>query len=385
MFSLFQPRTFVFSKLQNPIVKVGFLILLVSASVGGAPAAYGNLGSEVDFIDFGRWTTAPFSYSVSSSFSPEYGGFNLFDSDPTTHWYSANRPGNEWIIVDFGSKRLINGLEITVPLFRKERAVKKYEIQVLIRDDWRTIFTNQNVELKNFHKLESLDASVLRIYFPDTTDRGVVISDLKLFLNQRLLNGIDPRLRGYTFPVLGGLIPSFDFQLPNAPRVYRNGVHKGIDIYKKRDTNGQISNLNFQDEAVAPADGIVVRADLNYSPMTLADYEYHTAQSQKGTVTFVEKDFGGRQIWIDHGHGVMTSFNHLSSIRKNLNVGDKVKQGEVIGNVGNSGLIEEAKGSADNVHLHFEIWVDGEFFGNGVAPAQVRKMLQFFFKRSGVD
>ncbi|MBW9231966.1 M23 family metallopeptidase [Leptospira santarosai] len=373
------------SKLKNSIIPFGLSIFVVFTPAIGTPIAYGNFGSEVDFIDFGRWTATPFGYSVSSSFSSEYGGFNLFDSDPNTHWYSTNRSGSEWIIVDFGSKRLINGLEITVPIFRKERAAKKYEIQVLIRDDWRTIFVNQDVKLHNFHKLENLDASVLRIYFPDTTDYGVVISDLKLFLNQKLLNGIEPRLRGYTFPVPDGLIPSFDFQLPNAPRVYRNGVHKGIDIYKKREPDGRIRNLNFRDEAVSPADGIVVRADHSYFPMTLSDYEYHTSQSQKGTVTYVEKDFGGRQVWIDHGHGVMSNFNHLSSIRKNLKVGAKVKQGESIGTVGNSGLIEEAKGLSDNTHLHFEIWVDGEFLGNGVAPAQIRKLLQFFFKRNGAD
>ncbi|MDI7155281.1 M23 family metallopeptidase [Leptospira santarosai] len=378
-------NTFPISKLKNSIIPFGLSIFVVFTSAIGTPIAYGNFGSEVDFIDFGRWTTTPFGYSVSSSFSSEYGGFNLFDSDPNTHWYSTNRSGSEWIIVDFGSKRLINGLEITVPIFRKERAAKKYEIQVLIRDDWRTIFVNQDVKLHNFHKLENLDASVLRIYFPDTTDYGVVISDLKLFLNQKLLNGIEPRLRGYTFPVPDGLIPGFDFQLPNAPRVYRNGVHKGIDIYKKREPDGRIRNLNFQDEAVSPADGIVVRADHSYFPMTLSDYEYHTSQSQKGTVTYVEKDFGGRQVWIDHGHGVMSNFNHLSSIRKNLKVGAKVKQGESIGTVGNSGLIEEAKGLSDNTHLHFEIWVDGEFLGNDLTPAQVRKMLQFFFKRNGVD
>ncbi|TGK25137.1 M23 family metallopeptidase [Leptospira stimsonii] len=377
-------KNFIIFKIKLRLTKILFLILLSNVSIEAAPN-FGNFGSEVDFIDFGRWTTAPFSYSVSSSFSAEYGGFNLFDSDPQTHWYSSNQPGNEWIIVDFGSKRLINGLEITVPLFRKERAVKKYEIQVLIRDEWRTILTNEKVELINLHKLENLDASVLRIYFPNTTERGVVISDLKLLLNQRLLNGIEPRLRGYTFPVLGGLIPALDFQLPNAPRVYRNGVHKGIDIYKKKDTDGQIRNLNFQDEAVAPGDGIVVRADHSYSPMTLADYEYHTSQSHKGTVTYVEKDFGGRQVWIDHGNGVMTSFNHLSSIKSNLRVGSKIKQGEIVGTVGNSGLIEEAKGSMENTHLHFEIWVDGEFFGNGIPPAQVRKLLQYFFKRNGAD
>ncbi|RHX89787.1 M23 family metallopeptidase [Leptospira stimsonii] len=377
-------KNFIIFKMKLRLTKILFLILLSQVSIEAAPN-FGNFGSEVDFIDFGRWTTAPFSYSVSSAFSAEYGGFNLFDSDPQTHWYSSNQPGNEWIIVDFGSKRLINGLEITVPLFRKERAVKRYEIQVLIRDEWRTILTNEKVELINLHKLENLDASVLRIYFPNTTERGVVISDLKLLLNQRLLNGIEPRLRGYTFPVLGGLIPALDFQLPNAPRVYRNGVHKGIDIYKKKDADGQIRNLNFQDEAVAPGDGIVVRADHSYSPMTLADYEYHTSQSHKGTVTYVEKDFGGRQVWIDHGNGVMTSFNHLSSIKNNLRVGSKIKQGEIVGTVGNSGLIEEAKGSMENTHLHFEIWVDGEFFGNGIPPAQVRKLLQYFFKRSGAD
>ncbi|TGK37548.1 M23 family peptidase [Leptospira gomenensis] len=362
-----------------------FVPFVVSGFALTAAPNYGNFGSEVDFLDFGRWTTAPFSYSVSSAFSGEYGGFNLFDSDPTTHWYSSNRSGEEWVIVDFGSKRLINGIGLTVPLFRGERAVKKYQIQVLIRDEWRTIFTNQNVELNNLHRLENLDASVIRIHFPETTEKGIVISDLKLFLNDRLLNGIDPKLRGYSFPVPGGLIPSHDNQLPNAPRAYRNGVHKGIDIYKKRDTNGQIRGLNFQDEVVAPADGIVVRSDQSYVAMTLADYEFHTSQSQKGTVTYVEKDFGGRQIWIDHENGVMTSFNHLSSIRKNLKLGDRIKRGEVLGTVGNSGLVEEAKGIPDNTHLHFEIWVDGEFFGNGVAPAQVRKMLQFFFKRSGAD
>ncbi|TQE78403.1 M23 family metallopeptidase [Leptospira noguchii] len=376
---------FYFFKLEYSILRILFLATFVSTSVISAPTAYGNLGSEVDFIDFGRWAAAPFSYSVSSSFSVEYGGFNLFDSDPNTHWYSANRSGPEWIIVDFGSKRLINGLEITVPIFRKKRAVKKYEIQVLIRDDWRTIFTNQNVELYNFHKLENIDASVLRIYFPDYTNREIVVSDLKLFLNQKLLNGIESRFRGYSFPVPGGLIPDFDSQLPNAPRTYRNGVHKGIDIYKKKDIDGQVRNLNFQDEAISPADGVVVRADHLYSPMTLSDYEYHTTQSQKGTVTYVEKDFGGRQVWIDHGHGVMTSFNHLSSIYKNIKVGEKVKQEEPIGTVGNSGLLEEAKGLAENIHLHFEIWVDGEFLGNGLIPAQVRKLLQFFFKRNGVD
>ncbi len=63
-----------FCKLEYLILLIFFIISFASTSAVSAPIAYGNLGSEVDFIDFGRWTTTPFSYSVSSSFSAEYGG-----------------------------------------------------------------------------------------------------------------------------------------------------------------------------------------------------------------------------------------------------------------------------------------------------------------------
>ncbi|EMO74577.1 peptidase, M23 domain protein [Leptospira kirschneri str. 200801925] len=82
----------------------------------------------------------------------------------------------------------------------------------------------------------------------------------------------------------------------------------------------------------------------------------------------------------------MTSFNHLSSIYKNIKVGEKVRQGESIGTVGNSGLLEEAKGIADNIHLHFEIWVDGEFFRKrspSLPSSQITSVL-FQKKRNGL-
>ncbi|EQA46805.1 F5/8 type C domain protein [Leptospira broomii serovar Hurstbridge str. 5399] len=359
-----------------------FLIFLFSFRIQAAPKTFGSLGSEIDYLDFGRLLVTPFSYSVSSIFHEEYGAFNLFDSDPKTHWYSSSGPNPEWITVDFGSKRLINGIELVVPVFRGKRSVDEYEIQVLYQETWKTIFKNDRVELVNTHRIPPMDASLVRIYFPKKEDKSIVISEFKILLNDTPLNAVPQRLTGYMYPVQDGLLPPKEAQLPGAPREYRNGIHKGLDIYFKKEKDGTVRRLTFSDSLISPGDGIIVRADLNYVPMTVSEFQYHSAQAQKNGVTYVERDFGGRQVWIDHGNGVMSSFNHLSSIKKGLEIGSKVKAGEEIGTAGNSGLIGEAKESDENIHLHFEIWVDGEYLGAGISGPQMRKLLQFFFSRS---
>ncbi|TGK00727.1 M23 family peptidase [Leptospira semungkisensis] len=361
-----------------------FFIFLLSWSLSASPKNFGALGSEIDFLDFGKITPAPFSYSVSSSFHEEYGAFNLFDSDQKTYWYSSADSKPEWIIVDFGSKRLINAVEVVVPIFRGKRAAEEYEIQVLYQDNWKTIFKNNKVELINFHTLPPIDASIIRLYFPKKEDRSIVIGEFKVLLNGAALNSIPARFTGYQYPVPDGLIPDKDVQLPGAPREYRNGIHKGLDIYNKREKVGPPRRLTFEDSLVSPADGTIIRADLDYSPMTLSEFQKYSALAQKNGVTFVEKDFGGRQVWIDHGNGIMSSFNHLSSIKSGIKVGTKVKSGDEIGKAGNSGLSGEAKGNDENIHLHFELWVDGEYLGAGIGPNQMRKLLQFFFSKSNL-
>ena len=56
-----------------------------------------------------------------------------------------------------------------------------------------------------------------------------------------------------------------------------------------------------------------------------------------GAVTLAEKDmyFTGGTIIFDHGHGVSTLFMHMKDI--NVKVGQKVKQGEIVGTLGQSG------------------------------------------------
>jgi murein DD-endopeptidase MepM/ murein hydrolase activator NlpD len=71
-----------------------------------------------------------------------------------------------------------------------------------------------------------------------------------------------------------------------------------------------------------------------------------------GVVTFAKPDLylTGGTVLLDHGHGVSSNFLHLS--RLDVQVGDSVEQGQVIGAVG-------ATGRATGPHLHWGMnWLD---------------------------
>ena len=60
----------------------------------------------------------------------------------------------------------------------------------------------------------------------------------------------------------------------------------------------------------------------------------------------------GRAIIIQHGSNITTLYAHMSKYNKKLKQGSRVKQGQVIGYVGKSGL-------ASGPHLHYEFRVNG--------------------------
>ncbi|WP_370931629.1 M23 family metallopeptidase [Bartonella sp. DGB1] len=60
----------------------------------------------------------------------------------------------------------------------------------------------------------------------------------------------------------------------------------------------------------------------------------------------------GNHIVIRHDNGYITSYSHLSKFAKDLKVGMRVKQRQVIGYVGTTGL-------STGPHLHYEILVEG--------------------------
>ncbi|MGL4636858.1 MAG: M23 family metallopeptidase [Beijerinckiaceae bacterium] len=59
----------------------------------------------------------------------------------------------------------------------------------------------------------------------------------------------------------------------------------------------------------------------------------------------------GNMVEIDHGHGLTTRYAHLSSIE--VDVGDNVAKGELIGRVGSTGR-------STGPHLHYETRIDGD-------------------------
>ena len=73
-----------------------------------------------------------------------------------------------------------------------------------------------------------------------------------------------------------------------------------------------------------------------------------------GTVIKAGWDSGGygRQTLIQHANGYVTSYNHQSKIADGVVPGAKVRQGQVIGYVGSTGL-------STGPHLHYEMIVNG--------------------------
>jgi murein DD-endopeptidase MepM/ murein hydrolase activator NlpD len=68
-----------------------------------------------------------------------------------------------------------------------------------------------------------------------------------------------------------------------------------------------------------------------------------------GTVTFAgwKSNGGGYQVWISHGSGLYTTYNHMSSV--SVGRGQHVSKGQRVGRMG-------ATGFASGSHLHFEVW-----------------------------
>lgn len=61
----------------------------------------------------------------------------------------------------------------------------------------------------------------------------------------------------------------------------------------------------------------------------------------------------GKLVIIRHNNGYETYYGHLARIDKNVRSGGKVSQGQLIGNVGNSGL-------STGPHLHFELRINNK-------------------------
>ena len=181
-------------------------------------------------------------------------------------------------------------------------------------------------------------------------------------------------LRGLLVPIEGAHFTSRDFQSPGAPRHYRLGVHEGSDFYTS--TSGVTVNRSTKVRAVA--DGIVVRAMVDYTPLTLAQAQTYAAEWKRLGYTPPEvlDGYRGQQVWLEHEGGLVSRYAHLGSIAAGIKVGASVKRGQVIATVGNSGTPESLNGPNGEVHLHLELWLGDHYIGRFMRPIETREWME---------
>ncbi|MBW2057348.1 MAG: peptidoglycan DD-metalloendopeptidase family protein [Deltaproteobacteria bacterium] len=128
-------------------------------------------------------------------------------------------------------------------------------------------------------------------------------------------------------PARGWISSGFGYRI--SPFTGTIQMHEGIDISNAVGT-----------PIVAPADGLVVK---------------------------VGREYGyGKVIVINHGYGIITLYGHLH--KTHVKIGQKVKRGDLIGEVGNTGR-------STGPHLHYEVRVRN-------VPVDPRKYILFGYPES---
>jgi murein DD-endopeptidase MepM/ murein hydrolase activator NlpD len=89
-----------------------------------------------------------------------------------------------------------------------------------------------------------------------------------------------------------------------------------------------------------------------------ADYGAPVVAAAGGRVVFAgwKNNGGGWQVWISHGNGMYTTYNHMSGL--SVGNGQAVGRGQRVGRIG-------ASGWATGPHLHFEVWLGGMPWSGG--------------------
>ena len=185
---------------------------------------------------------------------------------------------------------------------------------------------------------------------------------------QQTLAPSDPLL-GFSMPLPGACVSAFEGHLPNAPRAYRNnGIHEGLDFY----TEASCIPVDRTTPVLAAKAGVVLRADRAYVDVTPEDWARFEQAGFAGEEILDE--LRGRQVWIDHGQGIVTRYAHLSAIAAPIFEGVNVRVGQVIGFVGESGQRESFATPGSDLHLHFEIRINDGWLGQGLEPLAARQL-----------
>jgi murein DD-endopeptidase MepM/ murein hydrolase activator NlpD len=131
-------------------------------------------------------------------------------------------------------------------------------------------------------------------------------------------------------------------------------------------TNGE-TNEDFYAwgrEIIAPADGVVVYAR--------NDVQDNSRPGLIQTNVFLKLPepmwaVAGNVVVIDHGNGEFSLLAHMQKGSVRMKAGDKVKQGQVLGLLGNSG-------NSDAPHLHYQLMAGGVIYRNDGLPSHFENL-----------
>ena len=170
--------------------------------------------------------------------------------------------------------------------------------------------------------------------------------------------------RKYKIQRIDGLPPK---QVTPPPEVFDRIKRDNKLIGKARAINSKL--VFFKDKFIYPIDKYIItgvygsQRILNGKPRRPHyGIDFHAPEGtpvramMDGEVTLVEKDmyFTGGTLIFDHGHGISTLFMHMKDI--NVKLGQKVKKGEIVGTLGQSG---RATGPHLDIRLNwFEVKLD---------------------------
>lgn len=182
---------------------------------------------------------------------------------------------------------------------------------------------------------------------------------------------------GFTYPIAGGCLPKSDALMPNAPRTYRKGIHEGVDFYGSDNCTTIVKGT----PVLAAKDGVVVRADTGYQDLTQAQLDAANRRIATGEASAPDilDLFRGRQVWVDHGNGIVTRYAHTSGVAPGIEVGARVVQGQPVAYVGDSGTPESLSAPGTEDHGHFELRVGDTYLGQGLPPEDVRAIYERLF------
>jgi len=221
-----------------------------------------------------------------------------------------------------GKMRLYNAIYETalrnsVPTNIIEALIKVYSFDVDLQrpvkagDSFDILYAEDENDLKGEVQFASLNLSgetPRRYYRFHTTDDGVIDyydetgKSAKKFLMRK--------------PLAGGVFRS-GFGIRRHPILGYSRMHSGVDWAD--DTGSPI---------YAAGNGTIIHADWS------SGY--------------------GRRIEIQHLNGYVTTYSHMSGFARGIQDGVKVRQGQIIGFVGNTGL-------STGPHLHYEVAINGNY------------------------